>query len=312
MNTKENINGRSNTFYLKLLWLAPLAITAVLSAQPARSTNQLVQTQPDALKVGVDLFYSYSPESELERGGRIGDVSVGRYDLRLNASKRLTEDTNLLLGLAQKYTELDLAGSVPLPEKLNAVELSVGAQRKLDDWFGPAWRGTVMLQTEFSSDSSGLSDAEAIFGGAVTVGYQQSPTLLWTFGILARSEGNLSVLPVIGGRWEFAPRWALSIGVPSTGVIYTHSERLSILAGLTFFDGLYRVSNSQTPGLNDTWLEHEEFRVGIRATYRFHPRFEFTVGGGAVLGREFDYYDRDYSIDGKNAGYLTLGVSARF
>lgn len=312
MNVPNQSLPASITRFLSLIVL-PICLTASLGAQPTQETKQQIESPSDSdLKTALVFSYSYSPESDLERGTKIGDVSISHFDLGLNASKRLSENLTVLFGLSDKYTDLEFTGTTPLPDQLHAVGISVGAKRKLDECFGPAWSGTVRLQTEFSSDSSGLSEAKPSFGGAVFVSHQQSPTFAWDFGILGRSHGDLPVLPLVGARWSFAPKWMASLGFPRTGLTYDYSQRLSLHAGVSFDGGLYHVSAERAPGLGNTWLEYNEVRAGVRLEYRINPRLKLTLGGGAVVDREFDYYDRNYSIDGGSAGYLSIGLEARF
>ncbi|MCC5022196.1 MAG: hypothetical protein J6386_05065 [Candidatus Synoicihabitans palmerolidicus] len=291
----------------------PVLLAANLTAQPASETqDQIESPSGSGLHTEPKFAYAFSPESDLERGSKIGDVSIDQFNLELKVGNRRFADLSVFIGLSEKYTELDISAGVPLPDHLPAVGLNFGVRRSLADWFGPEWSGTVMLQTEFSSDSSGLSDAEESFGGGVFFSYQQSPTLSWDFGVMGRSLADLPVLPLVGARWDFAPKWRASLGFPSTGVTYDYSERLKLRAGMSFDGETYHVSTERALGLGDTWLDYREIRAGVGFDYRINPHLKLILDGGVVVDREFDYFDRNYSIKGDSPGFLSVGLEARF
>lgn len=312
MNVRRQLSPSPlmRAFFLTAL---PIHLAVALVAQPARETAPRLEARAGAdLKAGLVFSYSYSPESDLERGAKIGEVSVNRFDLELNANKRLSENSTALFGLSAKWTDLEISGAVPLPDQLRSVGLSLGARRTLEEWFGPSWSGTAMLRTEFSSDSSGFSDAEAAYGAVAFVSHRQSPNLSWDFGVLARSEGGQTVLPLVGVRWSFAPKWTAALGFPRTGVTYEYSPRLNLHAGASFEGGTYHVSTARAPGLGNTWIDYTEVRAGIRLEYRIDRQLKLIAGAGAVVDREFDYFDRNFSVEGGSASYLSIGLEARF
>ncbi|BET69459.1 hypothetical protein ASA1KI_43770 [Opitutales bacterium ASA1] len=303
----------SQTLRKLLVAALPCFAAGALVARPTTQDSAQAGARPaSGLQTAVSFFYALSPRSGLEGGAAGEEVSINHYEIEFDAAKRVSDDMAVFFGLSDRYTDLDISGAVPLPETLHAVGLSVGARRSLADCIGPDWSGTVRLGTEFSADSSALSDAGATFTGAVFVSRRQSDTFSWDLGLLARSHGDLPVLPLIGAKWAFAPQWAATLGFPETAVTYRQSERLSLQAGVGLHGGLYHVSTARAPGLGDTWLEYSEIRVGITVTYELRENLTLTLGGGAVVDREFDYYDRDRSVDGESASYLSLGLKTRF
>jgi hypothetical protein len=72
------------------------------------------------------------------------------------------------------------------------------------------------------------------------------------------------------------------------------------------------VKDALAPGLGDTRLEYREFRLGGGFDYKLSTNLSAQVDAGAVVDRRFDYYNRSYTLDGKDAAYVSLGLTAKF
>ena len=138
------------------------------------------------------------------------------------------------------------------------------------------------------------------------------PNLSWSLGVVGMTRGETKIFPMIGARWNFARDWNLEVGFPRTGVSCQFGEALSLNAGITFHGGTYYISEIPVPGLRDTHMDYQEFRAGLGAEYRAGKNLSIVVEGGMTFARSFDYYDRDFELDGKSAGYGRFSLRYQF
>jgi Domain of unknown function (DUF6268) len=294
-----------NTLRLPLGLLA-LGICSRLLAQstfddsaPALNGNSL-----SSLSAG----YSYSGKAELDHGTKVGGVQVDHYDF--NYTGRLPGPAGLGFfgGVFWSEDDLNLTGPVPLPRRLQSKGVNLGLVKKLT----PDWSLLAAAKLGFAGDSSKASGSTFNVSGAVVATQKVSPAFSWDFGVGASLRDRYGVLPIVGLRWVLAPDWTLSVGFPRTALVYKASDQLSLDAGLRFQGGGYRISSTPAPGLGKTYLDYHEFRLGAGLDYRPAPNVSLVLDGGVALDRRFDYYNRNYTLKGKAAGYFRLRATLRF
>jgi hypothetical protein len=260
----------------------------------------------------ITFAYSFSPEGDLERNSKVGEIKISQYSINHLLIVPFSDGVKLLAGVFGSYTDLDITGAVPLPDRLQSVGLALGVSKDLTEWIGPRWIGTVMARPNFSSDSSSLSGSDFNLPVSLSFGYKQSPTLAWDVGVNVNPQGNNIILPLVGVRWEFAPDWIASLGFPQTGIAYKFSRSLTFKTGARFQGGTYHIGKAPAPGLDDTWLEYREIRVGAGFDYQILKNLTAGLDAGAVVNRKFDYFDRNYDVDGNSVSYFTISLRARF
>jgi hypothetical protein len=294
--------------------LAVLTAWTCLAALPrlARADAPIVPAAAPAYTQEASVGYSFSSSGDLDRGSKVGTVKVSHYDLGDRFEFPVTGDLKLGAGVFWTDNQLSLTGAVPLPTRLATVGLQLGATEDLAAPIGPGWTASVFVRPGFFQGGSGFSSRSFDVPGALLAGYQARPTLSVNFGLAVDVRSQYEVLPAAGVRWKFAPDWTVSVGFPETGIAYRVSSALSLNAGARFQGGSYYVPTALAPGLGNTRLEYHEVRVGGGAEARLPGNFRVRLDGGAVVNRRFNYYDRNYSLDGKQAFYLSLGLAARF
>ncbi len=287
------------------------AFAALCSASPAAPAGD---TPAPASPVSNDLSlaYSFSPAGDLEHGGKIGEIKISNVRFNYLATTPLGHDRQLLLGAFDSFTDLKLTGTAALPDKLRQVGLTLGVRQSLAVWFGPDWSATALLRPNFAADSSGLSSAGFDLPVVLSLGYKQSPALSWDFGVSLNPKGRYTVLPLLAVRWDFAPDWAASLGFPLTGVTYKVSRNLTLRGGMQFQGGTYHIEKARAAGLGDTWMEYREIRAGVGFEYKLAPHIMCGLDAGMVVNRQFNYFDRDYRLDGGSTSYVSLNLRARF
>jgi len=259
--------------------------------------------------VGNDLSagYSFSSKAEVDHGGKVGEVQIDRYDFNDSAKIPWSNDLALLCGVFWSYDDLGLTGAVPLPHRLEAEGISLGMVRRLS----PDWSILALTRVGFAGDSAAVTGSSFDFSGSVIASHKVTADFAWDLGMGATLRGRYGVLPVVGARWAFAPDWTLSVGFPRTALVYRASDRLSWDAGIRFQGGGYRITTAPGAGLGNTYLDYHEFRLGCGVVYRVSDSISAALDGGVALSRRFDYYDRNYTLDGASAGYFRLRVTLR-
>jgi hypothetical protein len=297
---------------MKRLLLAPLLL---LAAQPALA--QPSATMRPELLATVETEVSFSSDEKVSRGSAaLGSVEVRQFGFSFAGRQAWNDATSLVYGAAVNVHDLELSGTfLLLPEDLTEVSLNLGVQHR----FNAQWSGAAYLRPGFYGDfEEGLNGDSFNAPLLVMAMFAQSKELAWSFGLNVNAFSDHPVLPIAGVRWQFAPRWLFSVGFPRTGFAYECSDRLTLRAGASFSGGSFRVTrNLGTPApgvarLANTFLDYREVRVGLGLDYAFTERTSLALDVGAVTDRKFDYFDRDYRLDGDSGTFLALSLKGSF
>jgi hypothetical protein len=289
------------------LSLLGLSVTS-LDAQPASATFR------PALIQSYSAGYSWSGESDLERGAALGGVSVHHVEGSFSGRAPVNEATTFTYGAAFSINEFEADAGLPLPDRLGELTFNLGITRR----FSPQWSGSAFLRPGIYSDLEDFSSDAVNAPGLMMANFAQSADLVWTFGAAVNPFSDRILMPVAGVRWKFAPRWMFNLGFPRAGFTWEANERLSLRAGLGIQGGSYRVTeNLGSPAagvrrLANTYVQYREIRFGAGADWALSKTVSLVVEAGVMTDRRFEYYDRDYTLNGSAAPYLTLGVNGRF
>lgn len=260
----------------------------------------------------ISASFSFSPESDIERDGVIGSVELSHYEFDATISLPAPETWNFSTGFSWSRDELEFTGAVPLPEKLESFGLNFTVMKDLGEEIGPGWSAMAILNPSFASDSGDFSGDSFSFLGIVAISKEMGPDLSWNLGVVTMTRGENKVLPMVGLHWSFAPDWSLDLGFPRTGITYQVTEALRVTTGATFHGGTYYIEDTPLSEPRETYMEYQEIRFGLGAEYRFSQNLSIGIEGGAVLERKFDFYDENFELDGKSAGYGRISLSYHF
>lgn len=280
---------------------------------PVTLLGQPSATMRSALLESLDVEISASSEENLQQGvASLGTVSVRSTSLSLSG-RRAWDATNMLTyGFAYRRHDLD-ATTALLPDQVAELTLNLGLQRR----FSAQWSAAIFARPGLYGDFEDLGSSFNLPVLAM-MNYTRSPDLVWNFGLNLNAFSDNPVLPIAGLRWRFAPGWTFTVGFPQSGFSWRHGDTLTLRAGVGFNGGSFRVSESLgVPGpgrarLANTYLDFREVRVGLGADVSLSQGFKLVAELGAVTDRKFDYFDRDYRIDGDAGLYGTLGLRASF
>ncbi len=269
-----------------------------------------------SIREDVNLSYTYVGNSDLKSGasGHMGEQTTQfGYNLKVPVNESLSFQWGI------NYNRLDFgqpAGS-PLPDNLQTLSTTLGAEYKLsDEW---ALFGAVVPRLELIDNWDQIESQDFQVGGALGAIYDPNPDLSLRFG-LAVNPGSIGtpVLPLLGLRWQFAKPWTLNFGFPRTAIDYQllPNLRLSPIE-ISFNGGSFHTSKTYGNSvgmvdLNDRRLEYNEVRVGTGADYAVMKNMHVGLTAGAVVYREFDFKDASFSPKVDPAPYVQLGVKVGF
>ncbi|HTO03219.1 MAG TPA: DUF6268 family outer membrane beta-barrel protein, partial [Opitutus sp.] len=242
--------------------------------------------------------------------GPAGSVAVHRSAFTAEGRRSLSSTDTLAYGFQLELHTLDADETTYVPAQLAEVAVRLGFSRKIS----PTWTASLALRPGL------YGDFEAIDGKTFNVplllgaSYAQSRDLIWLFGVRANVYSEHPVLPIVGVRWQFAPDWSVGLAFPRSGVRWRVSPDLTLDAGIGFQGGTYRITESiGTPSgivgrLANTFVDYREIRVGVGAEFALTRRVSVRLDAGAFTDRRFDYFDRDYTLDGDGGFYGTVAL----
>lgn len=267
----------------------------------------------------ADVFHSYagwshSSKAELERNGPQGEIAVNAYTFGLVEKGDWMEGLEGSYGLVWRLFDFDAAPGILLPEQLQSLSLDISAEIQLS----PKWwvRGTVspgVYAQELRFNSKAVNAP-----GTFLMTFAPNPELELLIGAGFNYFASHRVIPLAGLRWAISETWALSVGLPRTGLAYAPSERLLVHLGATAQGGSYRVQDffalpdPDAPPAT-TLLDYREIRVGVTLDYAISEHLSINLDGGWVAHRRFEYFRREYRLSHQGgAAYGGISFTNRF
>lgn len=286
------------------LLLVLAALTPIVRAQPQAAVGSSVNVQ-----------YSGTAGNDVTLGGGgAGEIEVRALLASWRTPVALGPATQLELGVNWESFDFDRTALSGVPRTLQETSLILGAVHRV----GPAWRLAGTLRPGLYSDTEGAGRAAFNAPLLLLALWRQSPELGWAFGLRADWLSERPLLPVIGVNWKFAPGWEFALGMPRAGFTYQAGEALKFTLGASVQGGNFHVGReprasgtATTPSLQDTVLDYHEIRVGLAAQWQVNEQFSILAEAGVVTDQKFDYFDREYTLDGGTAGFFTLGLTGR-
>jgi len=264
----------------------------------------------------INFTYSRSTDNPLAgSGGPAGEIGVNATRLAWKGSAGMSPSTRISYGLNWENFDFQRPAAAAVPDSLREVSVLLGASHRLDrNWLligtiRPGWYG----------DGEG-TNGDAFNAPVLLVGtWLQSPTLAWSFGLRADLLAERPVLPFVGVRWKFSPDWEFVLGMPRTGINWSLEPDWKLGLGVTLQGGNFHVGKDPRPApgltgprLDDTTLDYHEIRVGLSAEWQINPALALTFEAGVITDQKFDYFDRDFSLDGDRTAFFSLGLTGKF
>jgi hypothetical protein len=268
----------------------PAASTAIETA-PANSgaggTVSPVSWETSAEVSGI-------ARSTFEGRRDVGKVEMLDSNGTVVGSYQATPGVGLRFGLDYQRNTFGLPTGAPLPDRLQAFNLSLGADLQLGD----AWLVRLEAQPGFYGEDAGLRSRDLSCPLIVGGSYFVNADLQLIAGISYDPNRNFVVLPGVGLRWKFATDWVLN-GVPPTPRIeYSMTKSLTLYAGADLRSASYRASGDfgrlhGMPELDNAVVDYTEIRVGAGATWKINSVVTMQIESGCVLVDQFDFHRDD-------------------
>lgn len=294
--------------------LMPYRTIFLLGFLPVFAFAQPSTAMRPALLSSLEAEISASSDESIARGGiSYGSVSVLTTSLSFSGRHGLDPATTFVYGMAYRNHQLD-ATSTLLPDQLAELSINLGLQRR----FSPKWSGALFVRPGFFSDFEDLSSKSLNMPVLAMFNYTSSPTLTWSFGLNVNPFSEKPVFPIAGVRWQFAEDWTFTVGFPQSGVSWRTSDSVTLRTGVGFNGGSFRITENlgvPAPGINrlaNTYLDFREVRAGLGADFKLGPRLTLAMDLGFVTDRKFDYYDRDFILNGDAGFFGAVALRANF
>lgn len=283
-----------------------------------QDSSKDIITNPKKLTIQEDvtLRYSYVGESKLKSGAS-GDM--GEQTAQFGYGLKIPLNTDLSLRVGLNYSRLDFGqpeGSF-LPDSLETLSTSLGADYKIDSEWGVF--GVIAPRLSLVNGWDSVDSENFDISGAVGASYEVNKDLSLRFGLgINPGTSSIPVLPIVGVRWKFEKDWTLNLGFPRTAIDYQLLPNLRLtpielgFEGGSFHTGKTYGDSVGMPQLNNQKLDYTEVRVGIGASYTVVKNVDIGLSAGVVAYRQFDFKNADYSPEVDPAPYVQIGARVGF
>jgi hypothetical protein len=285
-----------NSPFLALVGLfsSALAVSAFAGSDKDFSTasNEVVE-EPYKFSAEFTIEQAYIGGADVQRGGRaVNDFDEYYSNLAFIYTPRIKFGILRLGAQWERYSFGFPNGGQQLPNTLQSVNSIVG----LDTKFSDSLLFRVEAQPGFYGTSFDHLDGDSfnvpfVLGGT----YIYSPDVQFVFGVGVNFQSRFPVLPGGGIRWKFAPNWVLNAVLPTPRLEYELNRSVTLFAGADIKANTFRVDdrfgdNHGDTSLNSAWLSYEEVRIGGGAEWKINSSLSFTIEGGYVPYRQFDFH----------------------
>ncbi len=278
----------------------------------------LVESEESPFSFEFEAEGTYVGDGDIERGER-GDMRITDFD-EVQARTRflltpMTKIGILRLGVQTEGYWFSFGSTAPIPDHLHSTNLIIGLDTKFSDSFlfrietQPGFYGVDW--DDFGRDTFNVP---FIIGGT----YIFNSGFQIVFGVSVDAWRQTVVLPGGGIRWKFAPEWTLNAVAPTPRLEYEPNSNLLLFAGADVRIANHRVEKNfgtlrGDPSLNHASITYEELRVGGGLDWKLSTAIKFTMEGGYILFRNFDFHRTQvrYHQDG-GAPYLRFGFRAAY
>jgi hypothetical protein len=226
----------------------------------------------------------------------------------------LNERWFIPVDLQTRYLSLDDSpAGVPLPDAINTLDFSTGlAYRPNDRWMFMFQAGAGLYKL------GDIGGNDIGFSGGLMAMWDYNPSLKFTMGLMASSDGDLPVIPLVGLEWLISEAWELKLTVNDTRLIYSPSEKWDIYAGMdlnlgtTFRAGDTLGAEIGRPEYNDALGSYSDVRVTGGLGYQLSQSLRLETEVGYSVSREIDYSRIDEKVKFDPAPYVSVGLRLEF
>jgi hypothetical protein len=279
-----------------------LCLAAVLLHEPAKANDSptpIVSSSDGAVSRfswEADVGASGIARSSFEERGAIGNGSVGKVEsldtsLKTIGTYQASAGLNLRFGLEFQRCTFGYRDGPPLPDRLQDLHLTLGADFQLGD----AWLVRFEAQPGFYGNDPAPNGRNLSCPIILGASYFVNADLQLVAGVSYDPDRKYPVLPGVGFRWKFAADWVMDAVLPTPRIEYSLTKALTLYAGADLRDDTYRMGGDfgrarGLPQLDDAVVDYTEVRVGAGATWKISSVISMEIESGCVLVDEFDFH----------------------
>lgn len=280
----------------------------------AASDSKTKSKSSTSYEVNGDISYVGSAKTRIG-DVQLGDVTETSASLQAVQSREIGEGNLLRIGAGWQRFSFGLPNAAPLPNTLQSVYGSLGADIDLPD----SWLLRVETYPGIYSDFTDVSGDD--FNSPLIIGasYLASEDLQWVLGLSVNFRRDMPVLPGAGVRWKFAEQWTLNFILPKPRLEYEYNDNLMFYAGGEIKSDTYTVSekfgsnHGRGTVLDNAELDYTEGRIGAGASLKVNKAITVSIEGGAMVYRDFDFHEANQSMhEDSMAAYGQLALKAGF
>jgi hypothetical protein len=127
---------------------------------------------------------------------------------------------------------------------------------------------------------------------------------------------NPIVAPGGGIIWLFNDHLRLEGVIPKPALVYNPWDNWEFRIFGSLFYQSFRTDDVITPEqklqVHNAWVQYSEDRAGVQASYSGFKPFEFRLGGGVTVRREFDFFRAEAAAKTNPAPFVNFEIAAKF
>jgi len=291
--------------------LSARAQTMEVGVSPAPVTTPSVGQRPPITDLSLESSYTAARRTRF-RGSDFADSDAFNASLSLRTRVPLSGGWAIPLELRSQNIWLGSASGVPVPDRINTLQIGTGLSYRPD----ASWMFTLHLTpTLYKFNEIGGNDV-GLSGGFLAL-WRYSPALKLMFGLMVAPDSDLKVLPIAGFDWAINDRLDLSLLFPKPRLSYRIDENLRVYTGFDLNMATFRARDSfgnsvGDPRYHDALGNYRDIRFGAGVGYRFNRTASLEADAGYSINRQITYRRIDESVYFAPAPYARLALKLGF
>lgn len=291
-----------------------LGVCFAVSGYESMAQDLLFRHRGKPYAGAYELRSSYVAPAPLKLGDLdYGDLDTFELEVSYVGSREVRTNLSLQAGARLQWFHSDVPTGAPAPDDLYGLSLELGAQ-----WnFASRWTLQASLRPGLYSDLADIDAGDFNLPVLALAYWRWRPELTLIMGFSYNPRRDLPVIPGLGVRWEFAPRWNLLLVFPVPRVTYQINDEWDVYAGVRLIRTSFRVSKTfgdayGRPELNDEDVSFNDWRATLGVRRSIGAGLDVTLEGGWMVQREFNFDNRDLRLEGDGAPFVSLSFGGRY
>jgi hypothetical protein len=238
-----------------------------------------------------------------------GDTHENAMRLSYDLGIRSSDAYSWRLGAGWSETWLHAPSTVPLPDRLQALNLHFGNRWQ----FADAWSLLTSVEPGIYHDGHDLRMKDFNCPFYVGAQFRQNEKLNWMFGLRVNVWSSWPVIPGVGVRWQFADQWALNLMFPRPQLEYQLNDQITLSVGSEFRGGTFRVNNNfALANAAGQIIDYREVDAGAAVNWKIASKVQMELFGGYSVYRHYEFDKQDVEVDVDPAPTISASLRVQF